>query len=153
MSETVIRRLSTRHRYIVAQSINQASFLTIIDGDIDLYTWLNGDGSQLLDNIGRCVKVNETLVDAHLKAIPSVGTLSGRSLSGGDAQALGWHTDGSLDVELAVEGDLFEVGADLFQVSDIATGESDADAVDLGAGAGGGIFLALLRWIGCHFCW
>jgi hypothetical protein len=116
--------------------------LTVIDGDINLDTRLNRDTGNLLDNIRRSVQVDQTLVDAHLEAIPSVGTLSRRSLTGGDSQDLGRHTDGSTDMELLVQRGLLEVGTDLFQVLDIAGGQGDADAVDnLVGGRSAGFFL------------
>ena len=122
--------------------------LTIVDGDINLNSRFNGDTGQLLDNIGRSVKVDQTLVDAHLKAIPSVGTFSGRSLSGGDDQLLGGHTDGSADVKLLVQGNLLQITADLLDVGNIARSQSDTNAVDHG---GGGLWvLILLGWVGRH---
>lgn len=36
-------------------------------------------------------------VDSHLEAIPSLGSLSARSLTGGDTQHLGGHANGSLE--------------------------------------------------------
>lgn len=40
----------------------------------------------LLDNLTRAVQVNETLVDAHLVAVPSLGTLTAGRLARGNAQ-------------------------------------------------------------------
>merc|ERR1712224_747808 len=44
------------------------------------------------------VEIDETLVDAHLETIPRVGTLTARRLPRGDAQLLGWHAHGSLEL-------------------------------------------------------
>ena len=97
---------------------------------INLYTGGDSDVGDLLDNFRRSVQVNETLVDAHFKAIPSVGTFTGGSLTSGDHQLLGWHTNRSGDVQVLVNGTLFEVSADLFQVGDITRSQGDTDAVN-----------------------
>ena len=106
--------------------------LSSLDRDFNLYTRLDGDGSDLLDNLRRRVQVDQALVDAHLVAIPGLGTLTVRSLAGGDAQGLGRQTDRSLDLELLVLGAVDQVTADLLQVLDVAGGQSDADLVHLG---------------------
>lgn len=94
------------------------------------------------------MQIDQTLVDAHFEAIPSVGTFSRRRLTGGDAQLLGRHTDGSSDVKLLVEGGLLQVGANLLEVLDIAARKSDANAVDNGILWGGRSFLLESRHIG-----
>jgi hypothetical protein len=68
-----------------------------------------------------------TLVDAHLECVPSLGTLTARSLTGGDLQVLGGKTDGTLDAELLVLGTVDELLADLLEALDVARGEGDAD--------------------------
>ena len=124
--------------------------LTIIDGDIHLHTGFNGDAGQLLDDIRRSVQINDTLVDAHLEPVPRVGTFSRRSLTGGNGQLFGGHAHGSTDVQLLVEGDLFQIGTDLFNVGDIATRQCNTDAVDRGRGGSAGGVLVLLGWVGRH---
>lgn len=108
--------------------------LTIIDGNVDLDTRLNADARDLLHHVAGSVQVDEPLVDAHLEAIPGVGTLAGGGLAGGDLELLGGEADGSLHVELLVGRSLLEVGADLLEVLDVARSQGDADAVHLGAG-------------------
>ena len=115
--------------------------LSVVDGNIDLNTSFDGDAGDLLDDIGRSVQIDQALVDAHFETIPGVRTLSGRSLTGGDAKLLGRHTDGSADVKLLVEGGLLQVRTDLFEVLDVAAGKGDADAVDNGVLRGGSGFL------------
>jgi hypothetical protein len=66
----------------------------------------------LLDDVGRRVEVDETLVDAHLVAVPGLGTLTAGGLAGGDAERLGRDAHGALDLELLVLGAVDEVGAD-----------------------------------------
>jgi len=75
------------------------------------------------------MEINEPLVDTHLKPVPGVSTLSGRSLTGGDAKLLGGETDGSLAWELLVKSTLLEVSADLFEILYISGGEGDANPV------------------------
>ena len=77
--------------------------LAIVDSDINFHTWLDGDTSDLLDNIGRSMQVDQTLVDAHFEAIPSVGTLTTGSLTGGNLQFLGRKANGSTNMELLVQ--------------------------------------------------
>jgi hypothetical protein len=36
----------------------------LVYGDFDLNSWLNGYGSDLLDNLSRRLQINQTLVDA-----------------------------------------------------------------------------------------
>lgn len=62
--------------------------LCVSDGDFDFYARLNADGSDLLDNLRWTVQVNQTLVDPHLEAIPSFGSLTARGLPGSDTQSL-----------------------------------------------------------------
>jgi hypothetical protein len=74
-----------------------------------------------------------TLVDAHLKGVPGLGTLTVRCLTGGDLQVLGGQADGALDAELLVLGAVDELLAHFLERLDVARGEGDADLVDLGA--------------------
>ena len=66
-------------------------------------------------------------MDAHLVCVPSLGTLTARSLTGGDLQVLGGQADGALDAELLVLGTVDELLADLLEALDVAGGEGDAD--------------------------
>lgn len=80
---------------------------------------------------GREDELNEALVDAHLEAIPGLGTLTARGLAGGDLEGLGGKTDGALDAEVLGLGALEDLGADLLEDLDLAGGEGDADLVAL----------------------
>lgn len=75
--------------------------------------------------------LNETLVDAHLIRIPSLRTLTARSLTGGDLKKLGRQTDGALDTQVLALGALEDLSADLLEDGDLAGGEGDADLVGL----------------------
>lgn len=119
---------------------------------------VRGSGRNVLD---------EALVDAHLEAVPGLGTLTTRGLAGGDLQDLGGEADGALDAERLGLGALNEVGGDystdqplhpqllvelvawlltLLERGDVARSEGDADAVDLGTLAE----LALLWFVVRH---
>ena len=104
--------------------------LSFIDNVAHLYARFNIDGGDLLDNLGWTVEINHSLVDPHLELVPGLGTLSARSLPGGDSQHLGGHPHGSLHLQLLVLGSPDEVAADLLQGLDIPGGQSDSDAVD-----------------------
>lgn len=52
-------------------------------------------------------------MDAHLKGIPGLGTLTARGLAGGDLEVLGGQTDGALNAELLGLGTVDELLADL----------------------------------------
>lgn len=49
-------------------------------------------------------------MDAHLKGIPGLGTLTTRGLAGGVLEDLGREADGALDAEVLALGTLDEVG-------------------------------------------
>jgi hypothetical protein len=102
------------------------------NGDLNLNTSLDVD-DDLLDNLGGGVEVDEALVDAHLKGVPGLGTLTVGGLTGGDLQDLGGQADGALDAELLVLGTVDELLAHLLEGLDVARGEGDSDLVDLGA--------------------
>merc|ERR1719343_2015175 len=50
--------------------------LTVVNGNIYLNTSFNGDASDLLHDIRRCVQIDQTLVNAHFETVPCVGTFS-----------------------------------------------------------------------------
>lgn len=81
-------------------------------------------------------------MDSHLESVPGLGTLTARSLTGGDTEVLGWETDWALDAKVLGLGALEELAADLLERLHLARGEGDADLVDLW-----GIGLAGLLWV------
>ncbi len=60
----------------------------LLDGNLNLNTGCDADGGDLLGNLRGRAQVHNALVDAHLKAIPGLGTLTARGLAGGDAKKL-----------------------------------------------------------------
>lgn len=109
----------------------RARRLRIGDGDLDLYTGLDVDRRDLLDDLGRRVQIDDALVDAHLETIPGLGTLTARRLAGGDAQHLVRHAHRSLDAQLLLLRARDQIGAHLLQRRDVLRRQRDADAVHL----------------------
>lgn len=74
------------------------------DGNLNIYIRFDTDAGDLLHHLGGRVKINHPLVDAHLEAIPGLGALTTRGLTGGDTKGLGGHADWSLHLQLLVLG-------------------------------------------------
>merc|ERR1719150_2560822 len=108
----------------------QEPFLSVSNGNLDLDSGFDRDGGDLLDNLGRGVEIDDTLVDPHLKPVPGLGTFTARSLSGGDPQDPSWHPHWALDLEFLLLGTMDQVSTDLFQTLDIVAGEVDPNPVD-----------------------
>lgn len=70
-------------------------------------------------------------MDAHLEAVPGLGTLTARGLAGGDLEGLGGQADGTLCAEVLGLGAVNDLGADLLEDLDLAGGQGDADLVAL----------------------
>lgn len=66
-------------------------------------------GYNLLDCLGRAVQINDSLVDPHLKAVPSLGALTTGCLAGGDTEGLGGHANGSLHTKVLFLGTAYQV--------------------------------------------
>jgi hypothetical protein len=56
-------------------------------------------------------KIDDALVDAHLETVPGLGTLTARSLTGGDAENLGGHASRSTGLNLLLGSLLDKVTA------------------------------------------
>jgi len=69
-------------------------------------------------------------VDAHLKAIPSLGALPAWRLARSDAQDFGRHAHWALDSQLLVLGTADQICTDLLKTLDVAAGQRDANAVN-----------------------
>jgi len=111
------------------------------NGDFNLDTGLNID-DDLLNDLGWCIEINQTLVDSHLESIPGLRSFTARGLTGGDLEGLGWQTNRALDTEILGLGALDELLADLLKGGDISAGQGDADFVSFWAFAE--IFFGLL---------
>lgn len=89
----------------------------IRDGDLHLYSRLDRDGRDLLHDLGGRVQVEDALVDAHLEAVPGVGSLAARGLARDDLQLLGGQAHGAGHLELLVHGALLQVRANCSKLS------------------------------------
>jgi len=101
------KEVSSRCRFFILQVPNtplpsschliilDALLLSLNDGDLNLNTRVDVDAGDLLDDLDGRLQVDDTLVDAHLKSIPGVGTLTAWGLTRGDAQSLRGQTDGT----------------------------------------------------------
>lgn len=81
------------------------------DGDLHLDSGLDGDGRDLLDDLRGGVQVQDALVDAHLEAVPGVGSLSAGRLAGHDLELLGGQAHGPGHLELLLDRSLLQVRA------------------------------------------
>ena len=103
---------------------------TVGYGHLNLNSRLNRDGGDLPHNLSGRMQVNKALVDAHLKPVPGVGSLSTWGLTGGNPKVLGGHADRSAHTELLVNSRTLKVSTNLLKVLDITTGQGDPDPVD-----------------------
>lgn len=92
---------------------------SVSDGDLDLNSGLDGDGSDLLDDLRGGVEVEDALVDAHLEAVPGVGSLSAGRLAGHDLELLGGQAHGAGHLELLLDSSLLQVRAHCGRPQDI----------------------------------
>ena len=113
--------------------------LSVGDGDLNLDSGLDGDGGDLLDDLRGGVQVDHPLVDPHLEPVPGLGSLSAGRLPRGDPQGLGRHPHGAFGLQVLLLRTLDQVGADLLQGLDVAGRQGDADPVDRGLVAAGGL--------------
>merc|ERR1719175_509375 len=104
---------------------------SIGDGHFNLYTGLDVDGGDLLDDLGGAVEVDHSLVNSHLELVPGLATLSAGSLTGGDPQGLGGHPDGALHLKVLLLSAPDELGAHLLERGDVPGGEGNPDPVNL----------------------
>jgi hypothetical protein len=70
-------------------------------------------------------------VDAHLKTIPGVGTLTARRLPGSDLQGLCRHAHRALDLQVLILGAADEIRAHFLERLHVARRQRDADLLVL----------------------
>jgi hypothetical protein len=74
--------------------------------------------------------LNQALVNAHLKSVPSLRTFTTGCLSRRDSKVLGRQADWSLDAEILTFSTIDEFSANLLKGFDVSRSQSDADFVD-----------------------
>ena len=89
------------------------------------------EGSDVLDALGRAVKVDDSLVDLHLKVVPGVGSLSARRLSGGDMELLSGDSDGSSSLEIIVLGVGNDGRAGLLNRTDLLSSDGESEELNI----------------------
>merc|ERR1711868_96214 len=116
-----------KYKKLVANRMGCQSCSVVVPASLSVS---DGDGSDLLDDLGGGVEVDHPLVDPQLEPVPGLGTLTARGLPGGDPQGLSGHPHWALDLQLLLLGSLDQVGADLLQALDRPGGQGDPDPVD-----------------------
>ena len=88
--------------------------LLVFEENFNIHSWFDGDGGDLLHNLGWGVQVNNTFVDAHFIPIPGVGTFTIWCLTGGDTQVLGWQTNWARNFQVLLLGFVLQISANFF---------------------------------------
>eukprot|EP00953_Heterococcus_sp_UTEX-ZZ885_P020983 11726-Heterococcus_DN1.PRE.4 len=76
-----------------ARTLCACSLVGVLDCDLHLYSWLNRDRSDLLDDLRGAVQVDDALVDAHLEPVEGHCTVTARRLAGQDPELAGRQAD------------------------------------------------------------
>lgn len=76
------------------------------------------------------MEVDDALVDAHLEAVPGLGTLTAGGLAGGDAEDLGGHADRATDNNVLGAGGTEQRLGNILQSLHVARSQSNADLVE-----------------------
>ena len=103
----------------------------------------------MLEELRGSVHVDEALVDAHLETVPSLRSLSARSLASGDTKSLCWETNRALDGELESLGSIDELTAHLLERLDILGSQGNANTMLGGISRG---LLTLVNSSHCQIC-
>lgn len=75
------------------------------------------------------MQVDHSLVNAHLEAVPGLGTFTARRFACRDAEYLGGHAHRAVNFELLFLGSLNQVRADLLQALHVRARQRDANAM------------------------
>ncbi len=75
--------------------------------------------------------VDHSLVDAHLEAIPGLGTLTAGGLTGGDSENLSGNADGALGLVALVLGSGNNLSASVLKRLGVTAAEGHSDSLDL----------------------
>lgn len=76
------------------------------------------------------MEIEDALVDAHLPAVVSVGTLTARRFADQKSELLGGHSYRAGDLQAFIQSLVLQLSTDLLQGSNLGAGQSDSDLVD-----------------------
>jgi hypothetical protein len=93
LGSSILVILSFFSTFLLEISTNYLLFSN--DGDFNINTRFDSDGSDFLHGLQGGSQINDTLVNAHFETIPGLGTFTTRSFTGGDTEDLGGHTSGT----------------------------------------------------------
>ena len=80
-----------------AHPVNGSNCSSLLpDDEVNVNAGVNSEVSDFLNNAWGAVNVNNSLVDAHLEAIPGLGTLTARWFTGSDTEDLSRDAYGAL---------------------------------------------------------
>ncbi|TNV86313.1 hypothetical protein FGO68_gene12968 [Halteria grandinella] len=116
---------------------------------VDIYAGVDSEVGDFLNNAGRAVNVDDSLVDAHLESVPGLGTLTARRLTGGDLEDLGRDADGSLGLVALVLRAGNDLSACSFEGLGLSASEGHSDSLDLFVDL---LTLDLFLLDVCHYC-
>ena len=118
------------------------------NNEVDIDAWVKSEFGDLLDGRRGTVDVDDTLVNAHLEAVPGVGTIAARGSACRDDELLGGDANGSLHLVVEFLGLGYDLGTCLFKRTGFFSSKSHTDSLDLF----GDFSLALhLLFISFHF--
>ena len=117
------------------------------NNQVHIHAGVKSEFRDLLDGGRGAVNVDHALVNAHLKAVPGVGTITARGSACRDDKLLGGDANGSLDLVQEFLGLGNDLSACLLKRFHIFASEGHTDSLDLF-----GDFLSLyLLFVSFHF--
>ena len=103
----------------------------LVDNHTDIDAWVKSEVSDVFDGGGWAVDIDVSLVYAHFKVVPSVGSISARGSSCSDGKSFGWHADWSFDNECAFLGSFHDSGADSIKSFMVSSTNSHSASIGL----------------------
>lgn len=103
----------------------------LVDNHTDINTRVKSEIGNVFDGGCWADDIYVSLVYAHLKVVPSVGTISARGSSCSDGKFFGWHADWSFDNVIAFLSSLDDLTANCLKSFVISTTNSHSTSVGL----------------------
>ena len=117
------------------------------NNEVHIDTWVKSEFSDLLDGGGGAVDVDHSLVDAHLEAVPGVGTVAARRTARRDNELLRGNADGSLHLIVESLGLGYDLGTGVLEGLHGSAPQGHSDSLDLLSD----LFSLDLVFLGVHF--